>query len=138
MHGPEAYAPDGRVRKTYLHLFLDSATRFVTGCAFRFSETAAEHESVLKQAFLVYGLPRILYLDRGPAQISGSLSVICAELGVRLLHTRPYDPAAKGAVERIYRTIREEMLSELGTKQFPIEELNSIETARGTGVKSSG
>jgi len=126
MHGPQAYAPDGRVRKTYLHLFLDSATRFVTGSAFRFSETAAEHESVLKQALLVYGLPRILYLDRGPAQISGSLSVICAELGVRLLHTRPYDPAAKGAVERIFRTIRDEVLSELGSKPLPIEELNSI------------
>lgn len=126
MHGSRVIAPDGRVRKSYLHLFLDSATRFVPGAAFRLSETAADHEAVLKQAFLKHGLPRVLYLDRGAAQISDSLRIICAELGVRLVHTRPYDPQAKGAVEKIFSIIRAEIESELPEKPLELEELNGI------------
>ncbi|MHC4867264.1 MAG: helix-turn-helix domain-containing protein [Planctomycetota bacterium] len=126
MHGPRVIAEDGRVRKSYLHLFLDSATRFVPGAAFQLSETAADHESVLKQAFLKHGLPRVLYLDRGAAQISGSLKIICAELGVRLVHARPYDPQAKGAIEKFFSILRSEVESELPDKPLELEELNSI------------
>jgi hypothetical protein len=126
MHGPRVIAPDRRERKAYLHIFADSATRFVPSCAFRLGETATDHEAVLKQAFMKHGLPRVLYLDRGAAQISDSLKVICAELGVRLLHTRPYDPAAKGGIERLIRTVREEIQSELPKEPLPIDELNSI------------
>jgi putative transposase len=126
MHGPRVMAPDSRERKSYLHLFLDSATRFVPGAGFRLSETAADHEAILKQGILKHGLPRVLYLDRGPAQVSDSLKLICADLGIRLLHARPYDPMAKGAVERIFLTLRQEMLSELPPQPCAIEELNSI------------
>jgi hypothetical protein len=41
MHGPRVIAPDSRERKSYLHLFLDSATRFVPGAGFQLSETAS-------------------------------------------------------------------------------------------------
>jgi len=126
MHGPPAVFPDGRVGKAYWHVFLDSATRLVPGCAFRPGETAADHEAVLKQAVLTHGLPRVLYLDRGAAQISRSLKVICAELGIRLLHCRPYDPAAKGGVERMIRTWREEVGSELPERPLPVAELDSL------------
>jgi hypothetical protein len=126
LHGPRVIMPGGFVRKSYLHLFLDSATRLVPGCAFRQSETATDHEAVLKQALMKHGLPRVLYLDQGAAQTARSLKVICAELGIRLLHCRPYDPAAKGAVERILRTVREEVLDEVAEKLLLIEELNSL------------
>ena len=56
-------AADTRARKSYLHLFPDSATRFIPGAAFRLSETSADHEAVLKQALLKHGLPRVLYLS---------------------------------------------------------------------------
>jgi transposase InsO family protein len=126
MHGPQAILPNGRKGKSYLHVFIDSATRLVPGCAFRPGETAADHEAVLKQALLKHGLPRVLYLDRGAAQISRSLKIICAELGIRLLHCRPYDPAAKGAIERLIRTWREEVGSELPDSPLPLDELNSL------------
>ena len=126
MHGPRVTAPDGKERKSYLHLLLDSATRFVTGSAFRLGETAVDLEIVLKEAILRHGLPRILYLDQGAAQTAGSLRLICAELGVRLLHCRAYDPEAKGAIERLFRTFREEVLDELGERVVPLAELNSM------------
>ncbi len=125
MHGPRVLGPDGRERKSYLHLFIDAAARFVPGAAFRLGETALDHQVVLKQAMLKHGLPRVLYLDRGSAQTARSLRQICAELGVRLLHCRAYDPAAKAGVERIFRTIRAELLDELPDEPVSLEELNA-------------
>ncbi len=126
MHGPMVIAPDGRRRKSYLHLFIDSAVRFVPGCAFRLGETACDLQAVLRQALLPHGLPGVLYLDRGAAQISESLKIICAELGVRLLHCRPYDPEAKAGVERFFRTVREELLDELPPEPLELGELNGL------------
>lgn len=126
MHGPVVIAPDGRRRKSYLHLFIDSAVRFVTGCAFRLGETAIDHQAVLKQAVLTHGVPRVLYLDRGAAQISDSLKIICGELAIRLLHCRAFDPEAKAGVERFFRTAREEVLDELPPEPLELGELNGL------------
>ncbi len=126
MHGPVVIAPDRRRRKCYLHLFIDSAVRFVPGCAFRLGETATDLQAVLKQALLKYDIPRVLYLDRGAAQISESLKIICGELQIRLLHCRPYDPEAKAGVERFFRTVREELLDELAPEPLDLGELNGL------------
>lgn len=125
MHGPLVLGPTGRVRKSYLHLFIDAAVRFVPGAAFRLGETALDHQVVLKQAIRRHGVPRVLYEDQGSAQTAKSLRLICAELGVRLLHCRPYDPEAKAGVERIFRTIRAELLDELPQDPIPLSELNA-------------
>jgi len=122
LHGPVVLA-QGRVRKSYLIAFIDSATRFVPAAEVRLSESAADHEYALKQAILKHGLPRALYLDNGAAQSSHSLKLICAELSVRLIHTEAFDPAAKGAIERWNRTWREEVESELPKEPLPLEEL---------------
>lgn len=126
MHGPRVIAPDGQLRKSYLHLFIDSAARFVPGAAFRLSETAADLEAVLKPAMQSHGLPRALYEDRGAAQTSASLRIICAELVVHLLHCRAKDPEAKGVVERIFQTIRAEVLDELPDAPLELAALNSL------------
>jgi len=126
MHGPRVIVPSGRLRKAYLHLFIDSATRLVPSCAFRLTETAVDHEAVFKQGLIKHGLPRVLYLDRGSAQTADSLKHICGDLGIRLLHCRPYDPSAKAGVERIFKTARAEILDELPNKPLSLEELNSI------------
>lgn len=127
MHGPRVIVPPGpRLHKAYLHLFIDSATRYVPGAAFRLRETAAHHEAVLKQTLQSHGLPRALYEDRGAAQTSTSLRLICAELGVALLHTRARDPEAKGVVERLFETLRAEILDELPSEPVEISALNSL------------
>ncbi len=124
LHGPRVIAA-GRVRKCYLIAFIDSATRFVPAAEVRLSESAPDHEYVLKQAILKHGCPRVLYLDNGSAQRSSSLELIAAELSIRILHAEAYDPEAKGAIERWNRTWREEVEDELPEDPLPIGELQS-------------
>ena len=125
MHGPMVIVPSGKLHKSYLLTQLDCATRYTMHSYFAPGESAVEQEYGFKQAVLRYGPPRAYYVDRGPAYIADSLRLICAELGTRLLHTDKGDCEAKGSIERWHRTIRDELLDELGDESLPIGELNS-------------
>jgi putative transposase len=125
LHGPRVIGPDGAVAKSYLISLLDGATRYLPHSQFMLSEGAVAHEYALKQAILKHGRPRVYYVDRGSAYTAGSLEAICAELGVRLLHTQVRDPEAKGAIERWHRTWRDEVGDELPDAPLPLAELNA-------------
>lgn len=125
LHGPLALAPDGRARKTYKLSILDGATRFVPHSYFAFSEDAVAHEHGFKQALLKYGRPRAYYVDLGAAYVATSLRLICAELGIQLLHTDAGDCEAKGVIERFNRTWRDEVGDELPSAPLPLDELNA-------------
>ena len=112
MHGPSV--ADGRKRrKTYLIAFIDDATRVVPFAAFAFSENTAAFLPVFKQALLRRGQPARLYVDNGSAYRSRQLALVCAKLGVALIHARPYQPAGKGKIERYFRTVRGSWLAHL-------------------------
>ena len=112
MHGP--LCGDGRRRrKTYMIVVLDDCTRVVTWSAFAFSEDAASFLAVFKQALMRRGKPVRLYVDNGSAYRSRRLAIICAKLGIALIHATPYQPAGKGKVERYIRTCRQRFLPTL-------------------------
>lgn len=125
LHGPRVIGIDGKLHKSYLLSQIDNATRFVPHSYFTDSEDASSQEYGFKESILKYGVPRMYYVDRGAAYISTSLRVICAELGIRLLHTGAGDCEAKGAIERWHRTLREEVLDELPDEPITLGELNS-------------
>ncbi|MBC7954941.1 MAG: DDE-type integrase/transposase/recombinase [Cytophagales bacterium] len=114
MHGPSVLMPDSRVRrKTYLIAFLDDATRLVPYCAFCLSENTQAFLPVFKQALLRRGIPQRLYVDNGANYRSHQLALVCARLGVALIHARPYQPQGKGKQERWFRTVRAQLLPTL-------------------------
>jgi len=125
LHGPLVLAPEGAVRKAYLLSQIDSATRFIPHSYFALTESAVDQEYGFKQAILKHGLPRTYYVDLGSAYIADSLRLICAEVGVRLLHTGVQDCEAKGVIERFHRTWREEVGDELPDHPLPLAELNA-------------
>jgi putative transposase len=125
LHGPLAIAPDGIVRKAYLLSQIDGATRYLPHSYFAVAEDAADEEYGFQQAIAKHGPPRTYYVDRGPAYIAHSLRLICAELGIRLLHTGVQDCEAKGVIERWHRTWREEVGDELPDHPLPLAELNA-------------
>ena len=118
-------APDGRLRKAYLLTQIDGATRYILHSTFALSEGAVEQERGFKEVILKHGPPRAYYVDRGAAYIAGSLQMICAELGIQLLHTQPRDAPAKGVIERWHRTFREEVEDELPNEPLPIADLQA-------------
>jgi transposase InsO family protein len=114
MHGPTVALPGSRTRrKTYLIAFLDDATRVVPYCAFAMSENTAAFLPVFKQALLRRGLPQRLYVDNGANYRSRQLALVCARLGVALIHARPHQPQGKGKQERFFRTLRSQLLANL-------------------------
>lgn len=125
MHGPAVRAAQGRKRKTYLIALLDDATRVVPHAAFALAESTAAFLPELKQAIQRRGIPKRLYVDNGSAYRSKHLSLVCAKLGVTLIHARPYQPAGKGKVERWFRTVRMQLLPTLATTDLAsLEALN--------------
>jgi transposase InsO family protein len=113
MHGP-AVCVDGRgKRKTYLIAFLDDATRVIPHAAFALSENLSAFLPVFKTAIERRGIPRRLFVDNGAAYRSHHLAVLCARLGITLIHARPYQPAGKGKQERFFRTVRMQLISQL-------------------------
>ena len=109
MHGP-AVTVGGKKRKAYLIAFIDDATRVVPYAAFTLSENTAAFLPVLKEAVLRRGCCRRLFVDNGSAFRSHQLALACARLGITLIHARPYHAAAKGKIERWFRTVRLQLL----------------------------
>ncbi len=118
MHGPAVRKNNGRKRKTYLIAFIDDATRVIPYAAFAHSENTAAFMEVLKQAVLRRGIPMRLFVDNGSAFRSHHLSLVCAKLGITLIHARPYHAAAKGKIERWFRTVRMQFLPMVSEKQM--------------------
>jgi len=125
MHGPAVTVEGGRKRKSYLVALLDDATRVVPFAAFALAETTAAFLPVLQQAIVRRGVPKRLYVDNGAAYRCHHLSLVCAKLGITLIHARPYQPQGKGKQERWFRTLRMQLLPTLGAADLgSLEALN--------------
>jgi len=114
MHGPSVVFDGKKRRRAYLLALLDDATRVITHAAFALSENTAAFLPVLEQAVRRRGLPKRLYVDNGAVYRSQHLALVCAKLGVTLIHARPYMPQGKGKIERFFRTVRMQLLPTLG------------------------
>ena len=123
MHGPKVRHGRSR-RKTYLIAFIDDATRVIPFAAFAMAENTASFLPVFKNALIRRGLPARLYVDNGSAYRSRHLSLVCARLGVALIHARAFQPAGKGKIERFFRTLRAGWLRHLGDGVDSLEALN--------------
>ena len=117
MYGPKIREGQ-RQRQTYLIAFIDDATRIVPYAAFAFSEGTVAFLAVFEQAVRRRGIPKRLYVDNGSAFRSRHLAVVCAKLGVALIHARPYQPQGKGKMERWFRTARMQLLPSLRAEQL--------------------
>ena len=122
MYGPKI-REGGRLRQSYLIAFIDDATRIVPYAAFTLSEGAVHFLQVFEQAIRRRGIPKRLYVDNGSAFRSRQLALVCAKLGIALIHARPYSPQGKGKMERWFRTARMQLLP-----QFGLAQLVSLET----------
>jgi transposase InsO family protein len=104
----------GTTRPVRIHALLDDASRYVVALQAMHTERELDMLVLLVEAFRRHGLPGTIYLDNGSTYRGETLRVACARLGVALLHPKPYDPEARGKIERFFRTLREGCLDHLG------------------------
>jgi hypothetical protein len=124
MHGPYITVGKRKVR-TYLCIIIDDYSRILVGAMFFLAESSLSLQITLKQAILIYGIPRKLYCDNGKVFVSGYLHLICARLGIALIHSKPYDSPSRGKIERVIRTVRLMFIPNINiTTEYSPEDLN--------------
>src|SRR5271166_3702790 len=97
--------------QTRLIAFLDDASRVCCHGQFYLAENVDTLIEALRSAFYKRGVPQSLYVDNGSIYVSKEIVQICARVGCLLHHTPVRDGAAKGKIERFFRTVREQFLS---------------------------
>jgi len=123
MHGPQVL-DDGKSRKTYLFALIDDHSRLIPHGKFYLAENLDNYLDCLWTALQKRGLPRKLYVDNGPSFRAHRLQLGCASLEIGLTFARPYRPQGKGKIERFFRTVRSQFLSEL-PGNLTLDELNA-------------
>jgi hypothetical protein len=94
-----------RNKTAKLCLILDDHSRYIIHAQFYWDERMPSLEDSLKKAIEKRGIPTIFYCDNGSAYSSGHIAHICARLGIRLSHSRPYKPQGRGKAERAFRFV---------------------------------
>jgi len=126
--GPTLRTAEGKAITTQLCVILDDHSRLITHAAYYLTGDTVTFLHSLKQAVLRRGLPHKLYTDQGKPFVSNHTRIVCANLGIRLLHAKPYHAWSKGKVERLIRTIQQGFETTLRLEQqdvHSIAELNS-------------
>ena len=126
MHGPIVGG-----RKAILFAFLDDHSRLFTGYRWARREDTVRLEAALRTGLAARGIPASIYVDNGSAFVDKQLLRACASLGIRLVHSRPGQPAGRGKIERLFRTVRDQFLVEIGSGREldDLVELNTLFTA---------
>jgi transposase InsO family protein len=102
---------NGTPVQTRLIAFLDDASRVCCHGQFFPAETVDTLIESFRAAFYKRGVPHALYVDHGSIYSSKEILQICARVGCLLHHTPVRDGAAKGKIERFFRTVRDQFLA---------------------------
>ena len=134
--GPTLRALDGRAVSTQLCVIVDDHSRLITYGSYYLLGNTASFLDCLKQAVLRRGLPLKLYTDQGKPFVGTHSRIVCANLGIRLLHAKPYHAWSKGKVERLIRTIQSDFEATLRLEGRQVQSLDELNTAFSRWIAS--
>ena len=135
--GPTLRSSDGKVQSTHLCVILDDHSRLIAYGAYYANGDTAAFLDCLKQAVLRRGLPLKLYTDQGKPFVNHHARVVCANLGIRLLHAKPYHAWSKGKVERLIGTIQRDFELTLRLDGGPVNSLLALNIALSRWIAST-
>jgi transposase InsO family protein len=110
MFGPYVGAGDGKAQSKLI-AFVDDASRICCHGQFFLAENTDTLIAALRSALYKRGVPESLYVDNGSPYAGKEIGQICARIGCLLCHAPVRDGAAKGKIERFFRTVRESFLT---------------------------
>ena len=124
MHGPHVKNGSGHTQ-TKLIAFVDDASRVCCHGEFFLAENTDTLIKALRSALYKRGVPEAMYVDNGSIYTSKEITQICARMGCLLCHAPVRDGAAKGKVERFFRTVRQTFLS----RELDLSSLDALNRA---------
>ena len=125
-HGPYLTI-GGKKTLTYLIAIIDDASRLIVGAKFYFNDNSINLQDIFKSSVKKYGIPKKLFVDNGATYKNDQFNIICASLGLVLIHARPYSGASKGKIERFFHTMKETWMRGLNWNDIKsIDELNDL------------
>ena len=121
LFGP--YVKNGTTKtQVKLIAFIDDASRLLCHGEFFFADNIANLITAFQTAIYKRGIPEQLYVDNGSNYASLEISNICTRIGTLLCHTPVRDGAAKGKIERFFRTVRAQFLA----KELDLSSLTAL------------
>ena len=125
LFGPYVQRPGGGKMQAFLHAILDDASRLIPHAQFYPNQGLDACLDCLRQAIAARGVPVRMYIDNAKIYRCQQLARIAASLGILIVHTPPYQPEGRGKIERFFRTVRDQFLTNLDRKQsLSLEQLN--------------
>jgi len=124
--GPRLRREDGSSPRTHLCVLIDDHSRLIPFAGYYPAANTEAFHHALREGILRRGLPLKLYTDRGGPFTNHHTQVVCANLGIRLLHAKPYHSWSKGKCERVIQTIQNgfESTLELDGRPATLADLN--------------
>ena len=119
---------EGKALSTQLCVLVNDHSRLIPFAAYYPQANTEAFHHALKEAVLRRGLPRKLYTDNGKPFINAHTRLVCAQLGIRLLHCKPYHSWSKGKCERLIFSIQQGFETPLrlaGHAAHTLEQLNA-------------
>ncbi len=110
MFGPPVRVGTASVPTKFI-AFIDDCSRVLCHGEFFLAENVENFMKALRSALYKRGIPQQLYVDNGSTYTSKEIVLVCARLGCLLYHAPIHDGAAKGKIERFFRTVRDGFLS---------------------------
>lgn len=134
MFGPTLKLAGGTVIQTRLFALIDDCSRLVPHAQYYDSEKLCWFLDCFRQGLARRGFPEKLYTDQGKIFTSYHLQIVCANLGVRLCHARPFAAWSKGKQERWFRTLQMDFEARLVID--PVHNLEELNTRLWRWIES--
>jgi transposase InsO family protein len=93
-------------KKTYAVAIIDDCTRFVVHAECYDNCSCKIVEDSLRKAIVKFGVPDAVYCDNGGQFKNKHIRLSLANIGSKLLLTRPYSPCSKGKIEKFNHHIQ--------------------------------
>jgi putative transposase len=126
--GPYVRTETGEIRRAELGAFIDHCSRYVPESRYYMAENLMSVRRGLRALCTAWAPPHRLYVDNGPGYQAHRFLFGCAQVGIDLCHSRPYQSEGRGLIERFNRTTKEAFETEVRLRPEPptLEELNAF------------
>ncbi len=116
---------DGKLHKVYWISWIDDHSRYLLGGRFFLHQSELDVIESFREMITLYGKPKKIYSDNGGAYISGLLSEVCANLGIKHSRHLPRNCQAKGKQERVNGTLDSFVNECFNSRDFTLAKMNA-------------